>query len=651
MKRISPTLMVLVLALTVSACGGEVGTLASGSTGVDAPDSSPDVAEVVDTTPPSDAPMEDSEIDGVDADAPLEDSGSADVGEGETGETPDAGNQGLDGDVPGADVGADSGALDLDSTGTEDTDVAPPVDAAGDVVTEEPDPEGTWRSALYPKDWTPAYTISDVLFLHDFSYAGYHHGEAAIPTVPGPVFTILDTGADPSGSTDSTAAIQDSLSAASAAGGGVVLVPAGTYRCDGQLEVTSSHVVLRGEGPAISRLHFTKHNAMSDKSHILFQGSPTLLSEHALVEDGVNRGTTLAVADAAGLAVGDDLQIGWEITDAFIEAHGMTGTWLAFNGTWQPFFRREIVSVDTDVTPHLITVDVPLRYPALVSDLASVRRISGLLEEVGVEGIGVANAVGWAAAWSNDRNHVLEMKGVKDSWIRDVESFVSPGAPGSGDGAGSHLQSGGILVHASNRVTVQNSILQEAQNRGSGGNGYLFEVRTSSEVLFVDNIARAGRHNFIQNWGFGLTGTVWLRCTSSDGFAASSEGTAWLGQIGYSEFHHSLATGNLIDSCILDDGFKAVNRNDYSTGAGHTATQTVFWNNTGAGKLVSRQFNRGHVIGSSGELEVDVDVSGGWGSQDGDGTAPEDFSEGIGMGATLYPPSLFESQLSKRLGL
>ena len=35
----------------------------------------------------------------------------------------------------------------------------------------------TWRSVLYPENWTPGYTNSSGQFLHDFSYAGYERGE------------------------------------------------------------------------------------------------------------------------------------------------------------------------------------------------------------------------------------------------------------------------------------------------------------------------------------------------------------------------------------------------------------------------------------------------------------------------------------------
>ena len=91
-----------------------------------------------------------------------------------------------------------------------------------------------WRSELYPESWSPAdlgnfYTDK---VLQDFSYAGYKRGEEEIPVVTGPVFTVTDAayGADNSGTNDATKAIQKAIDAACSAGGGVVYLPAGTYK-------------------------------------------------------------------------------------------------------------------------------------------------------------------------------------------------------------------------------------------------------------------------------------------------------------------------------------------------------------------------------------------------------------------------------------
>lgn len=49
-------------------------------------------------------------------------------------------------------------------------------------ITAAPAASDTWRSALYPEDWTPDIAPDDAgRFIHDFSYAGYAMGEKPIP--------------------------------------------------------------------------------------------------------------------------------------------------------------------------------------------------------------------------------------------------------------------------------------------------------------------------------------------------------------------------------------------------------------------------------------------------------------------------------------
>ena len=503
-----------------------------------------------------------------------------------------------------------------------------------------------WRSALYPDDWTPSYVAPGGHRIHDFSYAGYHNGEAPIgePVVDDVFDVVAGYGADPTGSSDTTEHVQAAIDAAAQNGGGVVLFPAGLYRFDDELLITASNTVLRGEGPDQSRLYFTTSAGLSYQSHIEFRGVLSTLSEEPLAQDAPAHSTELRLDDAGAFSVGDDVAIGWVITDEFVADHGMTGVWQAFNGSWQPFFLREIVAIDTATTPHTVTIDVPTRYPALTRDQASLRVQSGYLRECGVEQLGLGNAVDWDAAWEQNQVHVLELDGVVDSWIQDVESFDPPSGPTSGDGADDHLQSGGIVVRLSKRVTVADSLMERAEHKGGGGNGYLFELRQSSEVLFRDCVGRHGRHNFIQNWGFGVTGCVWLRIDSSDGRAWFSKDLP-LPQVGYSEMHHSLATANLGDSSHFEDGWSIVNRQQYSSGAGHTGTENVIWNTAGTGRLISRQWGWGYVVGTAPELAVRTSLV----FPQGTGTEPEDWTEGLTEGADLYPPSLYESQLEKRL--
>ncbi|MBK7828455.1 glycosyl hydrolase family 28-related protein [Nannocystis sp.] len=571
-----------------------------------------------------------------------------------TGGETSAGSTGSSGAVPGdSSGGVTTGASEATPTtgGAGSTSEATGV-TTGVVTTATetgggPDLPGAagWRSVLYPEDWTPAFTGPEGRFLHDFSYAGYRLGatELAQDLAAKTIDVVADHGADAGGMTDATAAFQAAIDAAAQAGGAVVMVPAGLYRIDGVLTVSASRVVLRGVGSAQSRLWFTRFDGMSYKSHLNFAGALKLSDEALLTVDGESRSREITVADAGAYSVGDDVAVGFVITPEFVEEHAMTGTWMVFNDAWQVFFWRTVVKVEGDT----LTLDVPLRYPVKLRDAASVRRVDGYLREVGVEDLGLANAVGWDDAWAQSQVHALSLRGVKDAWVRGVASYASPGAPDDGFSKGRHLQSGGIEVVQGKRVTIADTSFALAEHRGGGGNGYLFEVSQSSEVLVRDCVGDAGRHNFIQNWGFGATGIVWLRVHSSGGVAVAVKDLDF-GLTGLSEFHHSLATANLIDESTVDDGWGAVNRNAESSGAGHSSTQSAVWNPAGAGVVRSRQFGHGYVIGPGPfvKLETSLGVPGA------EGTEPEDFIERAPKDAPgpLIPASLYEDQLARRLG-
>ena len=530
---------------------------------------------------------------------------------------------------------------------TSEQDTNQPEDSGGvvDDTGSSPEPEG-WRSALFPDDWTPGYGVmvgEHRAQLQDFSYAGYRAGEAELPSVSlDGALSVLDFGADPSGTADSGAAIQATIDAVAAAGGGVVYLPGGTYRVDGLLSITQSGTVIRGDGPGVTRIGFTRHSSMTDTNHLQFRGGLLAGPAIEMVADGVTGDVVLSVDDATGLSVGDEVGVGMVITEAFREEHEMDddGRWGFSAGQRRTIFKRTVVAIDASSTPHRITVDVPLRYPLKVRDSADVRSESGAIVDCGVQDLSVSTAVDWDAAWANDRSHAIGFSDAKDCWARNIESWAGP----AGDGE-HHLQSGGILIQRSRRMTVADSVMAHAQNRGGGGNGYLFELMQSDEILVRDSIGRAGRHNFIQNWDFGTTGCVFLRTLSEDGEAWGDPYGFWT-PMGASEYHHALAMANLVDSSEAHDGWAAKNRMHWSSGAGHSATQCVFWNTRGTGSLESLQYGLGYIIGTQ-DLDVRTEVLDIFDSA---GTAPEDWVEGLNEGDELWPTSLYEEQRLRRLG-
>lgn len=525
--------------------------------------------------------------------------------------------------LPGSEA-TDSGG------GTDGTDSAAPA---------------TWRSSLYPEDWTPGFSTADGS-LRDFSHAGYRGGGVALPHPdPAAAVSVVDHGADPTGTADSTAAIQSAIDAAPATGPHLVHLPAGTYRLDGTLLVGRSETVLLGDGSDATTLVFTKAHGLDHGAHLRFVGRPVGSLPTALTADLEPHSAVVELAENPGYEAGDEVWIGIEITDDFIAEHGMEGFWTFSAGQWRPFFRRTVVEVDETATGTTLHLDVSLPYPLRVRDGLRVEKVDGYLEEVGLQGIALTNAVAWDAAWAGSQVHAVALEGVKDGWVADLRSVPGGGTGIDGLPSEHHLQSSGLLVKNSRQVTVADSHLGHSQHRGEGGNGYLFEVRVSNQVLVRDSTAVAGRHNFIQNWDFGTSDLVFLRVESHGGEAFTSA-TDPAGIPACSETHHALAIGVLLDDSVVTDCWSTVNRREYSSGAGHTATESVVWNVRGEGLLSSMQHGRGYVIGASG-FTVRTTVTD---SYDSEATAPEDLVEGFEAAETLEPRSLYEDQLARRRG-
>ncbi len=506
-----------------------------------------------------------------------------------------------------------------------------------------------WRSSLFPQDWEPGHRDKQGRFLHDFSYAGYQRGEAAIPDVAGPLFDVVnDFSADNSGNSDASAAIQAAIDAAAAAGGGVIYLPEGLYRCEQNLRIQHSHIVLRGAGVGATRLLFADY-APSKTVNILFGGSDAVYQETSLERDVESYSNVIEVTDASGFEVGDDVDLGWVISERFIAAHGMTGTWKPHNGKWLPFFFMNVRSVDRSTTPHRVEVDVPIRYPVNVLDGASLRKRGGYLEECGIEHLSLANPMlaGTVDAYEQSvRRQLILFRYAKNCWVRDVNSFAPEG---DAFDTKYHLYDKGIGLMRSKRVTVEGCVLMHAQRRDGGGHGYFYELTACNDVLFKACEGIGARHAFTTNWYFGNVGNVYLRCVSREGTLSD-----WNNNLGPSDFHHSLAIASLVDSSTLDDGWQAMNRGAMSGGAGHTATESVFWNCDGAGVVRSAQYGWGYLIGLSDSLEVlaQVDLnqtSLNWLEKQFIGTEPFDYVEGRGRGDTLEPQSLYEAQLALRL--
>lgn len=592
-----------------------------------------------------------------------------DAGSRRDGARPDGPGPGpADGGGARPDAGADAAPPD---DGTR-PDAGRPADAA----MPEQDPPGTWRSALYPRGWRPVHAggapDAEGRFLPDFSHAGWHRGETRPPYGAGaPVATVDAALGD--GATDATSGIQGAIDRACAAGGGVVLLPAGTYRvrlpaadATAALRIGCSRLVLRGEGPARTRLLVDDPDRLRGKAAIAARGAgsiadSTSTTTYALVRDVTLPTLELELDGAPALAAGDWIAVRADNTDAFRAEHRMDEAASGEGGLWPAssfrglVYPRRVVRVDG----ARLELDAPIHYPLRVRDRARVYALPGFLEEVGLESFAIGMVENRAtpdrAEPGSDEDYgasgttgylvhasrAVELERVHDAWIHDVDSFRP-----DGNATGAHVLSIGFLLgQGASRVTVEACELGFPQYRGGGGNGYLFHLQ-GHDALLVGSTSEHARHGFIFNQA--ASGNVLRRVTAIDSRYSDDS-------------HRFLANANLYDEVSLDRAWlQAVNRGTTSSGAGFTATRHVFWrthvianHRSARGCAVeSAQWGFGYLVGSRAEAGAMALLcprsfsNSYWAGLD--QGAPEDLVEGEGMGETLWPPSLFVSQLALR---
>lgn len=510
-----------------------------------------------------------------------------------------------------------------------------------------------WRSILYPATWTPGFADAQGRFLHDFSYAGYHRGEAEPPVVAGPIFNAVSGyGADPSGASDSTAAIQAAINAAGTAGGGVVWLPAGTYKVapvgssTSALRLDTPGVVLRGAGAGLTFLHNT-NPAMKNKAVILAQAA-TATNWYAgnnsalLTADLLAPTTTIPVASTASFTVGDFIVIRNDLTQGFIDDIGMPGKtgWTSpgpnYPGRMLTFARRVVAKTATT-----LEIDVPTRFPIKTRDNARVLKpTAATLTEVGVEDLsigmtetaGTLNEGDWnvpgTGGYNCDRSFAIRLVAVENGWVSRVKSFKPAG------NATIHLLSNGIDLNTSRFVTVTDCDLRHAQYKGANGNGYLVTV-AGQECLVRDTRLEDGRHNVSVNM-MHASGNVVLRAHL-------------IGPSKTSDFHQFLSMSNLFDGTVCDGVMLETRyRGEVSNPTpGWTTAQSVFWNTTGFAYGASTDGTSSRRVISSYQLNGDGYVIGTGGPAF--AVTSSDFVEGVGHAAKLIPQSLYADQLARRL--
>jgi hypothetical protein len=405
----------------------------------------------------------------------------------------------------------------------------------------------------------------------DFSTAGYMGGGVALPTVP------VKRAVQPSAGEDDTALIQAAIGAVSAIpleGGfrGAVLLAPGTFTCSNTIVISASGVVLRGSGSGTDEKRTTikmtggRHGAIairgSDRSGASqeFQTAQTSLAD-AYLPSGA---TTFTVADPAGFAVGDTIEIRRPVTEAWVKFMEMDN--LKRDGRPQTWIRTGS-SLATErgvaaISGNKITLDVPLsdsfdsKYLNPPGTMIIKVRPPGRLTQVGVEHLHIESP-------QQEVNHTqalytaMRING-QDCWVSDVVI----------DETMNSVSIGGKRITLE-QVTVNRKVPHVGASKPA-------EFAPNGDQILLDRCSVNADNVWFAATGGGHAGPiVLLNCTFSGN--------------GRIEGHMRWTTGMLLDNCKAPGGgidFK--NRGAMGSGHGWGVGWAVAWN-CGAKSYVIQQ--------------------------------------------------------------
>jgi hypothetical protein len=538
------------------------------------------------------------------------------------------------------------------------------------VVTSVAHGQASWRSTLYPQNWQPpasSASFATAKLIQDFSYAGYRRGEESIPTVTGPIFDVTSYGADPGGSSDSTKAIQNAINAAAAAGGGIVFLPAGEFRISLQggqcLTLSSSNIILRGAGTSQTFLLNTS-TSMRDKSVVrVGPSSATTGTARAITANLPGPTRRIPVASAGTFSRGNIVRIQWQFTSGWVTENNQQ-TWWGTSAPANATYLREVTA--TNAEEGWIEVDVPTRYWIKTRDNPTVRTVSGMLRNVGIESLSIGNlqhpGSGWGeedyadptkAAYDAHASWLISIRDTRDSWLSEVHSRAA-----TANTSTCHLLSNGIRLFNCTRITLRNCQMRRPQYGGGGANGYMYRLQNSNECLVRNCIADFSRHGFVISHA-GTSGNVFHQCEDrATGRATGSSPSGYITNGAGSDSHQHFSHSNLWDQCHAHNSFYTAHHRMFNGGGnphGVTSAHAVFWNTTGSGSqyasssnpiVRSEQLNQGYIIGTrstdaNNAYFASVTTNG--------NTSPIDHLEGVNTGHLLQPASLYLDQLSLRL--
>ncbi len=449
----------------------------------------------------------------------------------------------------------------------------------------------------------------------DFSTAGYFGGDQPIPAAPVRVIVSPING-------DETARIQKAIDyvgnlPADVNGiRGAVLLLKGRHEISGQLQITNSGVVLRGESAETNGTVLVA-TGIDRRTLIRICGKNDFSTDAnpnwKITDDYVPVGAiSFRLLDATGLKIGDKIFVTRPSTQEWISSLGMTDFGGGLND-WRLVWHTNNYNLVWDrviqkIDGNRVMVDSPIT-TAMETNFGGgfVKTYSwpGRIENIGVENLRLESA--FDAKNPTDENHswfAITMENVADAWVRQI-TFE-------------HFAGSAVAIYEScKRVTVVDCFSLAPVSEDGGWRRNTF-FTMGQQTLFLRCYAEHGRHDF--SVGHCAAGpNAFVYCDAILPTADSGAIESW-------------SSGTLFDNVRIDgNALSLINRGSAGEGAGWSAANSVLWN------CVSAKTSCENPPGAQNW------AFGSWGEFEGDGIWRS-------SNESASPGSLFFAQLGDRLG-
>jgi hypothetical protein len=440
--------------------------------------------------------------------------------------------------------------------------------------------------------YTPS-PLGDVV--PDYSGVGYLNSESPIPTNIPVVATVDNRDLNANGHRDEIlAAIASAATQPVQSNGyrGAVLLPAGTYNISETIRISTSGIVLRGEGTGTggTLLQYTEIDPAYNPANDPNGDNPPDWSRLNCIEfigaGGVSLSSTVRSRIQGNLSNGAGGTYvpygqkfvrlpaghGFVAGDNVVIYHQPNADWITLLNMaqygWTPAgsdfqAERRVTRVDgNDVYLDAPVMD-PIDSRYAVADLIKITGNSRL-RFCGIENLRITSAFtsdidenhGWKAVVFND---------AENCWARNVHAY--------------HFGYACVSLDSEDAIfiTVDNCHMYDPKSRSTGGRKYSFN-NDGQRNLFKDCQAigtaagRGGRHDFVSgSWTPGPS--VFYNCTAVNSISDSGP-------------HHRWTTGHLYDRVQVNSELRVRNRKASGSGHGWVGAQIMLWNCRGGNIVV-----------------------------------------------------------------